>query len=50
MERLLFACDEEFKETVQDYGFLSQIAAPYVFPETIANLQKRIGCTANRNF
>ena len=49
MERLLFACDEKFKETAQDYGFPSQIAAPYVFSETIVNLQKKIGCSAILN-
>ena len=49
VERLLFACDEKFKETAQDYGFPSQIAAPYVFSETIVNLQKKIGSSAILN-
>ena len=33
--------DETLKETAQDYGFPSQIAAPYVFRDSIVNPHKK---------
>ena len=37
----MFFYDETLKETAQDYGFPSQIAAPYVFRDSIVNPQKK---------